>query len=446
MTDLALLCCFVMFVSLGFIAPFIWSLGYIWVDALLPQMLSYGLLNAVPMALIMGAGSVLSYLLLDRRLPPKITGLHIMVGVLAVWITLTTTWAVSPAAAWLKWDPSIKTLAFTLFLPFIFRSRVQIEAFVLTLVLASAPHLLPWGVKTFLTGGGYGMSLGLLPSMVAWIAESSAIAAIAVMFIPILAWVRQHSLLLPWRRLRTLATFGMSMLYLVATIGTFARTGLISLAILAFGMLLRSKRKITFILTAIVMGAVVFTATSDKWTARISTIADYQTESSAETRILVWKWTWDFAKSHPFGGGFNSFFINVIHHTMPDGSDRPEYGRAFHNIYFSSLGEHGYPGLALYLAILATSLLTMQKVIRQCRGRPDLEWAGDLARAGQLGLLIMMGCGNFIDMSYSFVLWDLIALSMCLRAHVYRVLSPAAAALPLPTRFGARPVAIPQFR
>ena len=424
MTDLALLCCFVMFVTLGCISPFVLSLGYVWVDALLPQQVSYGLLNSIPLSLILGAGAVFWYVLTDRRDPPRFSVVQGLCVILALWITLTGVWAVAPEMAWVKWDPSFKMVIFTAFIPYVFRSRVQIEAFVLVLVLSAAPHLLPWGAKTFLTGGGYGMALGLLGPNSAVIAESSTIAGIATMFVPLLAWIRQHSLILPWRKLTTLVTWAMSLLYLAATIGSFARTGLIAIFLLGVGMLVRSRRKVTFVMLAAVTGLAVFSATSDKWIARVDTIRDFNTEASANTRILVWKWTWEFAKSHPLGGGFNSFLVNKIVDKGSDGEEVVQFGRAFHNIYFAALGEHGYPGLALYLSIMIGTLLSQQAVLRRCKPFPELVWAADLARASQLSLVIMLACAMFVDISYAFVLWHLIALAMCLRAHVDRVTRP----------------------
>ena len=444
MTDLALISCLVMFLTLGWLSPFVLSLGYVWTDAMLPQALSYGLLSSVPVALIMGVGAVTSYILLDRQAPPKISAVHILCGIFALWITMTGVWAVAPNMAWSKWDPSFKTVVFTMFIPFVFRSRVQIEAFVLVLITSTAPHLLPWGAKTFLTGGGYGMSLGLLGVNSALIAESSTIAALATMLVPFLAWVRQHSLILPWARMRTIMAWSLSLLYLVATIGSFARTGLVAMFILAVGMLLRSKRKITFLLLAVMTCLVVFSATSDKWTARISTVRDYNTEASANTRILVWKWTWEFAKSHPFGGGFSSYLTNVITDKGPDGEEVVQFGRAFHNIYFAALGEHGYPGLLLYLSILVGTLLGNQTIIRVCKHSTELGWAADLARTCQLSLTILMASAMFIDISYSFMLWNLVALTLCLRAHVAWALATNRASGPQP--LGVRPLALPTLQ
>lgn len=429
MTDLAMLSLFVGFIALGLTSPFVWSLGYVWIDTMLPHRLSYSMLATLPVALIMGAGAFLSYLIQDRRSPPKLTKVHVLCIVLAIWITLTTTWAVAPVQAWAKWDPSFKTILFAIFIPFIFRTRVQIEAFVLVLLFSTAAHLIPWGVKTLFSGGGYEISLGLLPVNSATLGESSSVAAIAVMFIPILFWVRIHSLLLPWKPIRTVMAFGLTLVFLVANIGTFARTGLVGLALLGGGMFLRTKRKISFILIAAVLGSAMLFVTSDKWTSRMETVGSYQTENSAYTRILVWKWTWDFAMTHPLGGGFNSYVTNVLVEPGPDGKPVVQFGRAFHNIWFAALGEHGYPGLAMYIGIFVLNLLGMRRLIKRCRGREDLEWAADLARASQLAYVIIMICGSFVDISFNPFIWNMVALMMCLNAHVERVLGPVARAV-----------------
>ena len=424
MTDLALLAMFLMFISLGLLSPFVWSLGYVWVDTLSPHLLSYSLLAHIPAAFIMGAGAFASYLLMDRRSPPRLSLVHVLCGLLAVWITCTTTWAVRPTEAWFKWDASFKTLIFTCFMPFVFRTRIQIEAYLLVFLFAAAGHLLPWGFKTLLTGGGYEQSLGLMGVNAVMLSESSTVAMVTVMFVPLLVWFRNHSLLVPWHRVRTAVAGGLIVLYVIANVGTFARTGLIGLIILGFAMLMRTKRKILYLVMAGILGSAMLFVISDRWTARISTISNYEQESSANTRILIWKWTIGFSFEHPLGGGFNSYLVNVIPNPPgPDGEQTYQYGRAFHNIYMAALGEHGYPGLVMYFAVLSLSVLNMSRVIRRCKENLELLWIGDLARASQISLIIIMVCGNFIDASFSFLIWDIVALTICLSAHLQRVVS-----------------------
>lgn len=425
MQELALLAVTLMFISLGILSPFVLSLGYVWVDTLLPQRLSYSILASLPIAFIMGAAAFGFYLAADRRNPPRITTLHVLCLIMAIWITLTSTWAILPDQAWSKWNTSFKTVGFVMFMPFVFRTRVQIEAFVLVFLFSAAGHLLPWGFKTMLSGGGYELSLGLMDVNSTMLAESSAVSAVTVMFIPVLIWMRNHSLLIPWPKLRTWGAAGMIIVFLIANVGTFARTGLVGLAVLGGGMFVKTKRKGLFIFIAMILAGVAYHFMSQRWSARISTINDYQTESSAYVRLLVWKWTLNFATTHPFGGGFNSYMTNVLNlGPGPDGIDVYQHGRAFHNIYMAALGEHGYPGLALYVSILVLSLVSMQRSIKKTKDRPDLAWAADLCRATQIALLIQMSCGNFVDISFNTLVWYLVAIALCLNGHVNQVLNP----------------------
>ena len=429
MQELVLLGTFVLCVACGLLTPFVFSLGYVWVDTMVPNRLSYSILGNMPASFIMAAGALLVYVLMDRRAPPRLTPLHALCVVFAAWITLTTTWSVVPEAAWLKWDPSFKALLFTAFLPFVFRSRVQIEACLLVFMAGSAAHLIPWGLKTFVTGGGYNQALGLLGVNEFVLAESSSVAGVAASFVPLLLWFRTHSLLVPSQRVRTVGVAGMIAILLSATIGTFARTGVIALGILGGAMFVYSKRKVLFIIGAFCAVALLSTVASNQWEQRIDTISDYQSESSALVRLLVWKWTMGLVQTHPLGGGFRAYMIDRIE--LPDGS--VAFGRAFHNTYFAVLGEHGFPGLAIYLSILGLTIKTFYRLIRLTKPLPDLAWLGGFAQAGLIGLLVLMASQMFVDLSFLFVLWYFVAFAMCLNAHFLR----ATAAQTVPRAIGA---------
>ena len=183
------------FVGLGFSAPFVATLGYVWVDTFRPQEVAYILLNQLPVALIMGVVALGSYFLLDRARRPGCrmeTGLQ---AAMAIWVTLTLFWAEVPEAAWDKWDWAFKTLLFATFVPFVIRSRVQIEAFAQIYVLSLAANFVPFGVKTLISGGGYGMNLGLQQGN-SGLAEGGLLSTVCLMAVP---------LAIPWRSTASLS-------------------------------------------------------------------------------------------------------------------------------------------------------------------------------------------------------------------------------------------------
>jgi putative inorganic carbon (HCO3(-)) transporter len=418
MRDLLVLLVFLAYLSVGALVPFVAALGYVWVDTFYPQSVSYGLLSYVPVSLAMAVVAVGSYALLDRRAMP-IPGKHFwLTALMVVWATLTCTWAVLPDFAWSKWNWAVKTMAFSAFMPFFFRSRLQIEAFVLTWLFSAVIHIIPVGIKTLHSGGGYGFELGVIGGN-SLLAEGSTLSIVCAMFIPLLFWVRKHSLLVP-ERLRTPGCVGYSALAGVAAIGTVERTALITFGVMGLGMLARSRRKT---LAALIMGVAILGAgfvTSAQWAARIETTTNYGDDNSALTRLAIWKWTINFANEHPLGGGFESYQVSQIVTTMADGSTIVQHGRAFHNSFIEVLGEQGYVGLAIFVALCASTLLSMRRVRRLTRDVEAFAWIRDLAGALQLVLLVVMAGGMFVGIAFQPVFWYVFALGECVRQHVRR--------------------------
>src|SRR3546814_2893866 len=105
------------------------------------------------------------------------------------------------------------------------------------------------------------------------------------------------------------------------------------------------------------------------FTERMETIESYKADQSASTRVAVWQWTWDYAKENPFGGGFDAYIQNhvrVVKAATAYDPDNPqeaepsvyeEKSRAYHSSYFEMLGEQGYPGLAMWLALQVIGLV-----------------------------------------------------------------------------------------
>ena len=424
-----LLFVYVAFLGLSASAPFVATLGYVWVDTFTPQNVAYILLNQAPVAMIMGVVALVTYLFMDRRSPPPLSTDLLLVIAFTVWVNLTMMWAVAPQSAWDKWDWAVKTLAFATFIPFVIRSRIQIEAFTQTYVFALAANIIPFGVKVLVSGGGYGRNLGL-GSNNTGLGEGGLLSTMCLMAVPLAMHLADHGQLLPRSKALRLAYWMICILAVATAIGTYERSALIGLVILALNMWVRSKRKAT-LGAVLVLGAflVVYT-TSSAWNARVETIGNFQQENSALTRLLVWRWTLGFAASHPLGGGFQSYVINHIE--FPATATQPatiQFGRAFHSIYFEMMGEQGYPGLFLFLLIAGSTIFRLRRIVKQTRDRPELEWVNSLSNALQTGLVVFLACGAFVGIGFQPMFWYFIAISISLNAFMYRLQQPGARAV-----------------
>jgi putative inorganic carbon (hco3(-)) transporter len=418
---------YAIFFVLGVEAPFILTLGYVWVDTFRPHLVAYTALQNIPVSMVMGVAALGSYFLLDRRHPPRLNAGIVFTVLLAIWVTLTTTWAASPDDAWPKWDWAFKTVAFSAFVPFVIRSRNQIEAFLAVYVFAFAAHILPYGIKAVLGGTGYGRTLGLIQSN-SGIAESSTLAAIAASTIPLLLFLKNHGSFIPKNRFTALVYWGLCGACVAATVGTYARTGVIGLAVVGIAIWLKSKHKVALALAGMLALGVGLQLTSDTWMDRMSTIKNYNSENSALGRIRVWEWTIDYVKEHPLGGGFNVYVVNSITLPTQDGSDLEVKGKAFHSIYFEVLGEHGFVGLFLFLGIAALSFRYLWKAARAGREYQELQWTAALASALMVSLVALMACGAFIGIAFQPPLYYIFSASFCIHAYVQRVRAAGATA------------------
>lgn len=420
MRSLILLVAYLSFLVIGTSAPFIIGLGYVWTDIMLPQRVAWSILPSIPVSAIMGAATVGAYLLFDRKDRPSFWSGSWLFVVWAAWVTMTTTWAEVPEPAWVKWDWAVKTILFAGFLPYLFRTRTHLEALILVMVSAMIAHMIPYAVKTAINGGGYDMSIGLIPVNNGWGGESSTFATACAALLPILMWCKDHSRILPRQRLLFL---GMGGIALVGLIGSYARTGLVALAVVAGAWWLQSRRKVLWLIAFAAIGSAGMAFTTDQWMARMSTITTYGKEESALGRVAVWLWTLDYVKDHPLGGGFEVYRINTF--KVPIEGSHNQFleirGKAFHSIYFEVLGEHGWPGAAIWGVLMLLGLWQYWAVIRRTKGSKDLLWLRELAKALLIAMLAFLAGGAFIGIAFQPFLYDFVAISISLsqlvRAH-----------------------------
>lgn len=416
---------YALFLVGGLVAPFVMALGYIWVDNFTPQNVVYSILTEIPVSQIMAIATIGMYVLRDRKHPPRI-GLTMMLMMLMLfWCTYTTfDDPVSPIDARSKWDWASKVILFALFMPALFRSRTQIEAFLHIFVLSLSAQVLPYAAKTLISGGNYGANLGLVSGN-SNLAEGSTLATVAAIAAVYSVHLARFQTILPkWRVIRW-GYFGMAAACIVAGIGTYERDALVGAGVLGGALWLRSRHKLAWatgvVLLAIAMSGFLF-ETNSPWVARMMTIRDIH-ESSMYGRILVWQWTWDFLQTHPFGGGFYAYVTDTI--SFPPTPAYPDpviiHGKAFHSIYFELLGEQGWPGLFLFLGLIATSFRNLSRAKSIALKSESMAWMIDLAYGIQVSLVMLLLCGAFISIAFQPVMYYAFAVSVMLREHARRV-------------------------
>ena len=413
--------------------PFLFVLAYAYIDIVSPQRLSYFLINAIPISLIAFAGAFGGWLIADNKRDSRFSWRQLLMLALLVWCGYTTSHADFPIDAQAKWAWVWKSLVFAIFLPLTLRTRLRIEALALVMVLCASSIIVTGGIKTILSGGGYG-ELNLMVDDNSGLYEGSTISMVAIAIIPLILWLSKHGTIFRPSRIVTLYAVALSGACLLIPIGTVTRTGLLCIILLGALFLWRSKKRLQYGLgiAALALFAIPFLPTS--FTERMGTIKNYQGDQSASTRVEVWKWTLNYVKTHPAGGGFDAYRANKFEYdalrTEGIGNDKRiikehivEEGRAYHSAYFEMLGEQGYPGFVMWGLIHLLSFLATNRVYRLYtqRAKPDEAWVAPLALALQQGHLIYLLGAAFVGIAYQPFVFMLLALQIGLSTYLARL-------------------------
>jgi probable O-glycosylation ligase (exosortase A-associated) len=260
--------------------------------------------------------------------------------------------------------------------------------------------------------------------------DNNYLALALCLVLPLLNYIRMQS---QERIGRMLAIVAM-MLVAIAILGTYSRGGLIGLSILVVYFLWNSRRRIVIGIAILCLALTARFVLPPDWTARMETIRSAQSDESFRERLDAWRTAINIASQRPFvGSGMGaSESADVYARFMPADSlyveragPRPvttaDIGAlAYHSIYFQVLGDNGYPGLILFIAMLVLTWRGLGQVRRAARGNTDLAWAADLAAMIQLALVSYAVAGAALSMAYYDMPYLFIGIAIALREIVIR--------------------------
>jgi probable O-glycosylation ligase (exosortase A-associated) len=389
--------------------PFVGALTWTWLGTMNPHRLSFGFAYAFPFAAIAAGVTVFSWLF--SREPKRLPNHPLLWLLLAwlVWITVTTAFALFQDEAWQRWREVMKVHAMTLVILAMLTTRRRLEL-LLAVLVASIGFFSVKGGAWVLTGA-FGRVWGPPDSM---IEDNNYLAVATTMIIPLMRYFQQRSNQ-RWVRLLLAGAMALSV---ASVLGSYSRSGLIAFVVMTMFLFWKSRRRILLALVfgSLLAGLIAFMP--DRWEQRMSTIQNYEEDESARSRLLAWQTMFNLAKDHPLvGGGFGVDNEQIYRQYGPDPSLRAYVA---HSIYFQALGEQGFVGLALVLALLIGSWIVAGRLSHEAEIRgEDWRWASDMARLIQVSLSGFVVGGVFLNLLhfdfYYYLIASLIALASIVR-------------------------------
>ncbi len=198
---------------------------------------------------------------------------------------------------------------------------------------------------------------------------------------------------------------------MLAVVATHSRGGLIALFTVAVLIVLRSRNIIAGLMFVLLSGFLVLQLAPTDWADRMQTITAAEQDESFMGRVAAWKVSTAIAVEHPiFGGGFRAIqsypvwdkFINKP--GLLDFIETPDVGRsgvAAHSIWFEVLGDLGFVGFFIFVALFVNAIFTHRDIRRLVRrAGTEQRWAGDLADMVLIALFVYLVAGSLLSVAY----------------------------------------------
>jgi probable O-glycosylation ligase (exosortase A-associated) len=388
------------------------SLGlvmWIWISVMNPHTQGWGFAREFPFAAIIAVTTVAAMATnAHRHYRLPMTPVTVTFLAFVAWMGVTSAFAIHPDQIMPQLVKVAKIMGMTIVVLLLLRKRSHVEWMIWTIVVSIGYYGVKGGIFTVRSGAQY----RVWGPIGTFIDGNNEIALALVMTIPLMLYL--YTLVThKWGKRALIAAM---VLCALASLASYSRGAAIAMGAMLCFLWLKSRNKAMLGMLLVLCVPVALVFMPEQWHARIDTIDEYEQDMSAMGRINAWRMAFNLANDRPFGGGFEIYDSEVFERYAPV----PEDVHAAHSIYFQVLGEHGWVGLALYLALGVLTWRTGSWIIRNAEPYKELAWAGNLARMTQVSLLGFAVGGAFLSLLYFDVPYYLMAGMVATRIVVER--------------------------
>ncbi|MCC6531334.1 MAG: putative O-glycosylation ligase, exosortase A system-associated [Burkholderiales bacterium] len=367
--------------------PWVGVMLWTWLSVMSPHRLTWGFAWNQPWAQMVAVATLLGMLFSSDRKHIPVTRVTVALLLMPLWMAVTSVFALEDPWFMLT---KVGKIYFMLFVTLaLLHTRKHIEILVWIIAGSIAFYGVKGGLFTIRISGGervWGPSGS-------YIEDNNALAAAVIMCIPLLYYIRMtvNNAWVKRGMLVCMALCGFSV------IGSHSRGALLAGVAMCALLWWRGKNKFLGLIAGVCIGVALVVFAPEKWETRMSTITTHE-DGSAQGRINAWAMAVNLVQDRPIvGGGFDVFAPTAFARWAPS----PAVQGA-HSVYFQMLGEHGFPGLFLYLTLGMMSWSLASWIRKNAKGRADFEWAYWLASMCQVSLVGFAVGGAFLNLAY----WD----------------------------------------
>jgi probable O-glycosylation ligase (exosortase A-associated) len=370
--------------------PHVGILLWTWISVMNPHRNAWGFAYSFPFAQLAAAATFIGMVTGRDKIRMPFSAPVLLLLLLLAWMGLTTFLAIIPGESNYMFWRVFKIMLMIFVSAAIIREERHVELMVWTIVLSLGYYGLKGGVFT-VTGGGANRVWGPPDSFVE---GNNELALAIIITIPLMYFLTTRV----QRKWIKYGLYAGMVLCTFSAIGSQSRGALLAISAMAFALWTRSRNKFAFSMGLVLLIPAVLALMPESWYERMNTIKTYEEDASAKGRLNAWSMAINIAKDRITGAGFATAAPVIYQQYAPD----PSYVIVAHSIYFQVLGEHGFTGLAIYLAFWMSTYLLAMRISKRAQYYPALTWCADLARMIRVSLIGFFVGGAFLSLAY----WD----------------------------------------
>jgi putative inorganic carbon (HCO3(-)) transporter len=409
--------------------PWIGVILWTWLSIMNPHRLTWGFAYDAQFAAMAAGATMLGlFFTRDKVQLPRSGVVYILIAFVS-WMVITTVFAMYPGDSLTQLVKVLKIQLMTLVALAVLHEKQHIQMFVWINAFSIGFFGLKGGLYTIATAGG-----GRVWGPGGFIGGNNEIGLAMLVVIPLLYYL-YLSTTRRWIRYGLTVTMVLSA---IAVLGTQSRGAFLAIIGMAGFLWWRSPRKLLPGVAIVLAGVLALAVMSDAFVARMETIKTYQEDSSAMGRLYAWATAVNVANSRPFGAGFAMYEQAVANRYGAGftfgGLINPKVlaARAAHSIYFQVLGEHGWIGLFLFLALWVLTWRRANRLRVSSRGNREVQWVHHLASMSQVALVGYAIGGAFLSLAYFDLPYNILVMIIVTQRWLERqAVQPSAAQAPL---------------
>ncbi|NRA83638.1 MAG: putative O-glycosylation ligase, exosortase A system-associated [Gammaproteobacteria bacterium] len=391
MRDIILLAFVVIMALMTLKKPFYGVLMWCWISYMLPHKLMWGFMIYFPIAQFVAIVFLVAFFVSNES--KKIN----VCAPLGWWLLFNLSMFFSAMSAYQEfgnlgsYSNAVKVQIFSVLIYMMLTSRERIEQTLWVVSLSIGYYGIKGGIFTILTAG----NLRVWGPGGGYFEGNNELGLALLMIVPILYYLFRVSEL-KWLKYALAAAI---LLCLAAVLGTQSRGALVAIVAVGGFFWFKSDKKFAASILIIIMLPIGYSMMSDRWHDRMATIVQSNEESydgSIKGRLNAWRAAYNMATANVFGANFGAFNRVNFYLYAPD----PEDFHDAHSIYFKVLGQQGFPGLFLFMALWISAWRLANKVQKMVKDRQDLMWANLLCRMLQVSFVAYASGGLFLGLSY----------------------------------------------